>query len=186
MTRIRATALWAAAYIGSIAAAGWAVTAIPALPLGSGVFIPAGVWFIAVTLTIRDLLHDRIGAWRTGVLIVIGGLITWPLAGPGLAAASFFANVTAELLDLCVYAPLKKRGKRWVAIALSNTVGLVADSIVFIYLAQDVFRSYGLDPGKLLIGQIIGKAAVTAVAVVVIRRRDARHAEPLREAVVAA
>ncbi|MCG5460828.1 hypothetical protein MED01_004254 [Micromonospora sp. MED01] len=172
------TATLATAYIATIVAANWAVTHITALPLGYGVVIPAGVWFVAITLTIRDQLHDRLGYWLTGGLVVVGALLSWPLSSPGVARAAVFAFIASQLLvDQSLYAWLRKRfpDARWVAIAGSNGGGIIADSIVFIYFAQEALRQFGLDPSKALVGQIIGKLAVTLVVAYIIKRRDARR-----------
>lgn len=176
MNRTLTTIALAVAFIASVAAANWAVTAIPPASLGWGIAIPGGVWFVAVTLTIRDLLHHLIGARWTAGLVVAGTVISWPLAGDNVAAAATIAFLASGLLDQLFYAlTLRLNKPRWVAIAQSNAVGLVADSLIFVTLAQDTLRMWGFEPWKLIVGQIIGKAAVTAVAVWVIKRRDARH-----------
>jgi uncharacterized PurR-regulated membrane protein YhhQ (DUF165 family) len=67
-----------------------------------------------------------------------------------------------------VYEPLRKRGLL-TAMAASNAVGLLADSLIFLWLA---FGSLEFLPGQLL-----GKAWMTVAAVAVItvlqRRRQA-------------
>jgi uncharacterized PurR-regulated membrane protein YhhQ (DUF165 family) len=72
------------------------------------------------------------------------------------------------MADLGVYTPLQKRGLV-LAVAASSAVGLVVDSVVFLFLA---FGSLGYLPG-----QVIGKAWMVLLAlpvVALIRRRDAR------------
>ena len=164
----------AAAYIATIAAANWAVGVIPPLPLALGIAIPGGVWFVAITLTLRDVLHHQLGGWKTAGLVLVGAAVSWPLSGD-VALAAAIAFVASGLLDQLFYwLTLKLNKPRWVAVARSNAIGLVADSIVFVTLAQDTLRMWGIDPWKLIVGQIIGKAVITAVVVWAIKRRDER------------
>jgi uncharacterized PurR-regulated membrane protein YhhQ (DUF165 family) len=86
--------------------------------------------------------------------------------------ASGVAFLLSELADYAVYTPLRERN--WLgAVALSNTVGLVLDSVIFLSLA---FGSLTFLPG-----QIVGKAWMTAAAVVVlwlVRNRFLRRLDP--------
>ena len=79
----------------------------------------------------------------------------------------------SELADFGVCTPLRRRN--WIAaVALSNTVGLIADSILFLYLA---FGSLDF-----LAGQIVGKLWMTLLAVVLLwtwRQRWAPQGRPI-------
>jgi uncharacterized PurR-regulated membrane protein YhhQ (DUF165 family) len=92
------------------------------------------------------------------------------VAVPGFAVASATAFLLSETADLLVYEPLERRS--WpLAVGLSNTVGLVVDSVVFLALA---FGSLEFLPG-----QIVGKALMTVLALLVLvpaRAVLARHA----------
>jgi uncharacterized PurR-regulated membrane protein YhhQ (DUF165 family) len=78
---------------------------------------------------------------------------------PAFAFASGAAFLFSELADLAVYTPLQK--KRWFgAIAASNLVGTIIDSALFLWLA---FGSLAF-----IEGQIVGKYAMTVVALVVL------------------
>jgi len=82
--------------------------------------------------------------------------------------ASTVAFLLSELIDLGVYTPLQKRGLV-LAVAASSIVGLVVDSVVFLWLA---FGSLDY-----LSGQVIGKTWMVLLAlpiVALLRRRDAR------------
>jgi uncharacterized PurR-regulated membrane protein YhhQ (DUF165 family) len=69
------------------------------------------------------------------------------------------AFLLSELADYAVYTPLRE--KNWLsAVALSNTVGLVVDSVIFLSLA---FGSLEFLPG-----QVVGKAWMTGAAVVLL------------------
>lgn len=150
----------AAAYLGTIVLANWLVLHVGLVPVGFGFVAPAGVYAAGLAFTLRDLLHERLGL--RGVLLAIGaGTVLSAVISPRLAIASGTAFLVSELLDLAVYTPLRER--RWLlAVALSNLVGLVADSALFLVLA---FGSAGL---AYLAGQIVGKCWVTALSVVVL------------------
>lgn len=142
-------------YVSTVFAANWSIRTFGLVPVGFGLVAPAGVYFAGLAFTLRDITHDRIG--RLGVLLAIcvGAVLSY-LISPALAAASGVAFLVSELADFAVYDPLRKRN--WLAaVALSNTVGLTIDSILFLWLA---FGSLAYLPG-----QIVGKAMMTAIAV---------------------
>lgn len=161
------------AYIATIFAANWAITTFGLVPVGFGLLAPAGVYFAGLAFTFRDLTQDSLGRrWTYGAILIGAGLSGF-LSGP-LALASGVAFLVSETLDLLVYTPL--RARRWLtAVAASNVVGLAVDSALFLWLA---FGSLDF-----LLGQIVGKAWVTALAVFVLwgwralsERRDYAHA----------
>ena len=78
------------------------------------------------------------------------------------------AFLLSELADLAVFTPLQRRGLVTAAVA-SSLVGLVVDSIVFLWLAFG-----GL---QFLAGQVVGKALMVLITIPVLiwfRNRDAR------------
>jgi uncharacterized PurR-regulated membrane protein YhhQ (DUF165 family) len=82
--------------------------------------------------------------------------------------ASAAAFLLSEFADFAVYTPLARR-RLVAAVFASSVVGLVVDSIVFLWLA---FGSL-----EFLTGQIIGKLWMVLLAipfVVYMRRRDQR------------
>jgi uncharacterized PurR-regulated membrane protein YhhQ (DUF165 family) len=104
-------------------------------------------------------VQSLLGKWATIVAIVIGAALSYAVA-PSLAFASASAFLVSEALDFGVYTPLVQRGRTVAAVALSNTVGLVVDTVVFLQLA---FHS--LDFWQ---GQVIGKGWMTLLALTVI------------------
>jgi uncharacterized PurR-regulated membrane protein YhhQ (DUF165 family) len=145
-------------WILTIVAANWAVTAFGLVPVGFGLAAPAGVYFAGLSLTLRDFVQERLGRRWTIAAIVVGALLS-ALLSPSLALASGTAFLVSELADFAVYTPLRHR--HWLgAVALSNTVGTVVDSALFLSLA---FGSLAFLPG-----QVIGKTWVTAIAVAVL------------------
>ncbi|MGW3808836.1 VUT family protein [Micromonospora sp. NPDC005113] len=160
------TATLAAAYIGTIIAANWAVTTYGAIPIGLGLIAPAGVLFAGLAFTLRDLLHETAGVTWTIAAIVAGTAVSVAVSGPGLALAAGTAFLASELADLAVYTPLRRR--RWLtAVAASNAVGLVVDSALFLWLA---FGSLAFLPG-----QILGKTWMTLAALIVLATYRARR-----------
>jgi uncharacterized PurR-regulated membrane protein YhhQ (DUF165 family) len=129
------------------------------IPVGFGYRAPSGVLWIGVAFTLRDVVQSLLGKQATIVAIVVGAALSYAVA-PSLAFASAAAFLVSEAFDFGVYTPLVQRGRTVAAVALSNTVGLVVDTVVFLQLA---FHS--LDFWQ---GQVIGKAWMTLLALVVI------------------
>lgn len=142
-------------YIATIILANWAIQAFGVVPVGFGLLAPAGVYFAGLAFTLRDLVQEELGRLWTVTAIVIGAAVS-ALISPQFAVASGVAFLLSELADFAVYTPLRRRN--WLAaVALSNTVGLVADSVLFLSLA---FGSL-----EFLAGQVVGKAWMTVLAV---------------------
>jgi len=145
-------------YVGTIFAANWAISTFGLVPVGFGLLAPAGVYFAGLAFTFRDLTQDSLGRRWTYAAILIGAALSATLSGP-LALASGVAFLVSETADLLVYTPLKER--RWLlAVGLSNVVGLVVDSALFLWLA---FGSL-----EFLAGQIVGKTEMAVLAIVVL------------------
>lgn len=142
------------AYIGTIILANWLITRFGIIPVGFGLMAPAGVYVVGLAFTTRDLTQRFLG--RSWAISAIGvGAILSALISPKIALASGVAFLVSEGLDFAVYTPLERRN--WPAAVLaSNGVGLVVDSVLFLWLA---FGSLQFLPG-----QIVGKAWVAIVA----------------------
>lgn len=155
------------AFIGTVFAANWAIAEFGAVPVGFGLMAPAGVYFAGVAFTLRDALHEFGGRWAVLAAIAAGAAASALVAPPALVVASAVAFGVSELADMAVYAPLRRR--RWyAAVAASNVVGLVCDSLLFLWLA---FGSLDF-----LAGQVVGKAWATVIALLLLAllRRRAR------------
>jgi uncharacterized PurR-regulated membrane protein YhhQ (DUF165 family) len=95
-------------------------------------------------------------------------VISAALAPAALVIASAAAFLLSEFADFAVYTPLARR-RLVLAVLTSSSVGLVVDSIVFLWLA---FGSLDF-----LFGQIVGKFWMVLLAtpfVAYLRRRDQR------------
>lgn len=166
-----------AAFALCIPAANWMIgnvgtTCFPngpcVIPVAPGIDAPSGVLMIGAALVLRDLVQRRLGVrWAAGAILA-GAVLSGLVAPPALVVASATAFLLSELADLSVYTPLQQR-RLLLAVFASSVVGLVVDSVVFLYLA---FGSL-----EFLAGQIIGKAEMVLIALPLIawlRRRDQR------------
>lgn len=145
-------------YIGTIFAANWAIQRYGAVPVGFGLLAPAGVYFVGLAFTLRDLVQDWLGRRAVVVAILVGAAAS-AVVSPRFAAASAVAFLSSELADFAIYTPLRE-GHWLAAVALSNVVGLAFDSVLFLWLA---FHSFAFLPG-----QVVGKAWMTLMAVSVL------------------
>jgi uncharacterized PurR-regulated membrane protein YhhQ (DUF165 family) len=147
-----------AGYIGVIVAANWAVQRFGLVSVGFGLRAPAAVYFVGLAFSLRDLVQNILGRWVSVGAIVVGAGVSAAVS-PALALASGLAFFSSELADFLVYTPLLRRG--WLlALVPANLVGCVVDSLVFLSLA---FGSLSL-----LGGQVVGKAWMTLLAVVLL------------------
>jgi uncharacterized integral membrane protein (TIGR00697 family) len=130
-----------------------------------GYVIPAGSLVYALTFTVRDLIHKRLGKEYAKGLIVLAGLINVAMAGwfivvgrmaapewwvnqqaydlvlgiiPRIVLASIAAEVVSELVDTEVYHwwVLRVTQKhQWLRVLVSNSVAGVIDAALFGALA---------------------------------------------------
>jgi len=138
------------------------------IPVAPGLLAPSGVLMIGLALVLRDLVQRRLGLAWSALAILAGAALSALLAPPALVLASAAAFLLGEAADLAVYTPLQRRGLV-LAVAASGALGLVVDSLVFLWLA---FQSLDF-----LAGQVIGKAWMVLLSLPVmhwLRRRDAR------------
>ncbi len=170
-----------AAYIACIPIANWLIqhvgTVCPPdgpclIPVAPGLMAPSGVLMAGLVLVLRDLVQRRLGVTYGLVAIGVGTVLSAALAPAPLVMASAVAFLLSELADFAVYTPLQKRGLV-LAVAASSLVGLVADSLLFLWLA---FGSLNF-----LSGQIVGKTVMvllTLPAIRWLRNRDERLGLP--------
>ena len=138
-------------YILSIFLANWLIAHFGLVPVGFGLMAPAGVFVAGAAFALRDVIQDTLGLGWVLVAIVLGTLASM-LVSPHFALASGSAFLFSEISDFAVYTPLRRRS--WIAAAVvSNTVGDVVDSILFLLLA------FGSTDN--LLGLMVGKWYVT-------------------------
>ena len=138
------------------------------VPVAPGLMAPSGVMMVGVALVLRDLVQRRLGAVLSALAILSGTALSAMLAPPSLVVASGVAFLLSEFADLAVFTPLARR-RLVVAVVASSVVGLVVDSIVFLWLA---FGSLDFLPG-----QVVGKGWMVLLSIPFVawlRRRDER------------
>ena len=170
-----ATGALCVAFVATVVAANWAVREHGTVPVAPGLAAPAGVYAAGLAFGLRDALHERAGhpavlaaiAAGAAVSYVIEDGVTLPGGHAPIAVAGAAAFALSELADLAVYSPLRSRS--WpAAVALSNVVGAIVDSALFLWLAFGSLEH--------LAGQVVGKALMIAVALPLVwlaRRRRA-------------
>ncbi len=139
------------------------------IPVAPGLMAPSAVPMIGLALVLRDLVQRRLGVMASALAIIAGSAISAALAPPALVMASASAFLVSEFADLAVYTPLARRRRLVTAVLASGLVGLVIDSIVFLWLAFGSLEFFA--------GQVVGKALMILAAIpfiVLLRRRDER------------
>lgn len=159
-------AVCAVLFVATVWAANYALDRWGVVNVGFGYAAPAGVFFAGIAFTLRDITHRTLGRAAVIGAVLAGALLSYILSNgtiPGghvsIAVASGLAFLLSEMLDLAVYEPVRKHG--WLpAVALSNAVGLVVDSALFLWLAFGSLAFFW--------GQVIGKAWMTLAAILVL------------------
>jgi uncharacterized PurR-regulated membrane protein YhhQ (DUF165 family) len=155
---------WLIGHVGTVCAP-QGPCLVPVLP---GLMAPSGVMMIGIALVLRDLTQRRLGTAVSALAILAGAALSALLAPAALVIASAASFLLSEAADLAVYTPLARR-RLAAAVVASSLVGLVVDSIVFLWLA---FGSL-----EFLDGQVVGKTWMVLLSIPFIawlRRRDER------------
>ena len=114
---------------------------------------------VGLAVVLRDLVHRDLGAYWALSAILLGSLISALFSPQSLLIASTTAFLLSELSDFAVFAPLRRRGFV-VAALVSSIVGLIVDSLVFLWLA---FGSLDY-----MAGQVLGKFYMVLVSILMI------------------
>lgn len=124
----------AAGYVASIVLANWLSNRYGLITAGFGLLVSAGTYSAAVALCLRDWLHELAGPPAVLVAIVIGAGVSYGVSSAAIATASAVAFTCSELADMAIYTPLRER-QRSGAVAASNAVGAVIDTLLFLWIA---------------------------------------------------
>lgn len=173
--RFTAGVLAATGYLASIVGANWAINHYGIVPVGFGYAAPAGVYFVAAALVLRDALQWALGRragaaprpWQVGVMVAViaaGAALSFSVTTAALATASAVAFSASELIDFALFTWVAPRWAR--AVLAGGLAGAVVDSALFLWIA---FGSLTFLPG-----QVLGKAygIVAAALVISLRRRN--------------
>lgn len=156
------------AFLASIPLANWMIhnvgtVCIPngpcLVPVAPGLMAPSGVLTVGIALVLRDVVQRCMGMRAGLIAIAIGTALSALVAPAQLVIASGTAFLLSELVDFAVYTPLQRR-RLTLAVVASSVVGLLVDSVVFLWLAFG-----GL---SFLEGQIVGKTWGVLVAIPII------------------
>jgi queuosine precursor transporter len=156
---------WLIGHVGTSCAGPQGPCVVPVAP---GLMAPSGVMMAGIALVLRDLVQRRLGTAISALAIVFGSGLSALLAPASLVVASATAFLLSEFADLAVYTPLARR-RLMAAVVASSSVGLVVDSVLFLWLA---FGSLDF-----LAGQVVGKAWMVLLSIPFVawlRRRDQR------------
>jgi hypothetical protein len=178
LQRRREGVLFLVLFALTIPAANWLIghagtTCVPPhgpclVPVAPGLMAPSGVTMVGIALVMRDLLQRRLGTAISALAVLVGSGLSALYAPASLVVASATAFLLSEFADLAVYTPLARR-RLVTAVIASSCVGVVVDSIVFLWLA---FGSLDF-----LAGQVVGKAWMVLLSIPLVawlRRRDER------------
>ena len=155
------TANWMIGHVGTVCVP-HGPCLVPVMPWGPGghpLMAPSGVLMIGLALVLRDMVQRRLGRSVAVTAIVAGAALSGAVAPPQLIVASATAFLLSELADFAVYTPLQSRGLV-LAVFASSLVGLVVDSVLFLWLA---FGSLDF-----LAGQVVGKLWMVLLALPVV------------------
>lgn len=156
------------AYLATVPLANWLIgnvgtVCVPngpcLIPVAPGLMAPSGVLMIGAALVLRDAVQQLLGMRWALTAIACGVVLSTLVAPPALVIASAVAFGVAELLDLSVYTPLRRRNLS-LAVLASGVVGAAADSAIFLWLA---FGSLDF-----IAGQLVGKLWMTIIAAAVL------------------
>jgi uncharacterized PurR-regulated membrane protein YhhQ (DUF165 family) len=152
---------WMMGHVGTVCIAGGPCL-LPVFPWGPDnrpLMAPSGVAMVGLALVLRDLVQRRLGRVAGLLAIAAGAALSGAVAPPALVIASTAAFFLSELADFAVYTPLQKRDLV-LAVLASSIVGLIVDSLLFLYLAFG-----NLD---FIAGQIVGKTWMVLLALPVV------------------
>lgn len=139
----------AAALLAAVVLANVVTSFYGLIPAGFGLQVTAGTYLAGLALAFRDLLHDTGGVRWVLAAVAAGCVLSFLLGDGRIAVASAVAFLLAELVDMAVYAPLRRRHWR-TAVAASGAVGAVVDTLVFLTIAGFPITA-GLVGGQLLV-----------------------------------
>lgn len=151
--------LYPSLYVLSIVLANVLIGIFGVIPIGFGLYAPAGVLLAGFCFWFRDEVQEYHGVKHTIIYIMIACVISYAISDQNVAVASAIAFIASELQDTLIYSKLRNKN-RLLAILLSNTVGSVVDSVLFLYIA---FGNIDY-----VMGQIVGKSYTTIASMLIV------------------
>jgi uncharacterized PurR-regulated membrane protein YhhQ (DUF165 family) len=139
------------AYVLVLAGANVLTSRYGLIPAGLGLSVTAGTYAAGLALALRDTLQNLAGLPVAVAAMAVGIAVSAATADPRIVVASTAATGLAELTDLALYTPLRRRGQRR-ALLVSCAISAIADTVIFLHLA-----GFPLTPDSLG-GQLLVKA----------------------------
>jgi uncharacterized PurR-regulated membrane protein YhhQ (DUF165 family) len=130
MTRYPLAVTAAVAFVGLVVASNWLTAEYGLI----GGFVTAGTFTAGLVLAARDAVRETAGVWAALGCVAVGAVLSVFMSTPALALASGIAFAASEIADTLVYEPLRRQGRAR-ALAWSNLVGSVVDSLLFLAIA---------------------------------------------------
>ena len=155
-----------------------------------GVYVPAAVFIYALTFTLRDVVHKRLGKQTAVFMVLTAGAVNVLMAlyfmltvvlkpapfwgnqeayslilgvVPRVVVASITAEMISELIDTEIYHRIRHLAP-WKRVLGSNAVSLPIDSLIFVSVAFA-----GTMPVAALIsvmlGQVLLKSIITVISI---------------------
>jgi uncharacterized PurR-regulated membrane protein YhhQ (DUF165 family) len=150
-------------YICNIVLVNWLFVQVPVFTLPGGAAWSPVALLVGFSFIIRDYAQRAIGHLVLPAML-LGGLLSWGMATPAVAAASVAGFMVGEMADWAVYSftgrPFSQR------ILLSSLAGAPLDSLVFLSLI-------GLLSLPTLLGMTLSKLLGALVVFWAVRRREA-------------
>lgn len=140
----------ALAYVGTVVLANVLTSNLGLIAAGFALLVPAGTYAAGLALGLRDGLQEAGGIRWTLAGIAAGTVLSFWFGDGRIALASGLAFLVSELADLGVYTPLRDRGRRVLAVIVSNLVGAVVDTMLFLPLSGLPWTSTSMT-GQLLV-----------------------------------
>lgn len=97
-------------------------------------FVTAGTFTAGLVLAARDAVREVTGILGALACVAAGATLSVVMSNPALAIASGVAFAVSELADTVIYEPLRTGG-RLRALAWSNLIGSIVDSLIFLAIA---------------------------------------------------
>jgi len=144
MTQIKALILAIFAMCVAVVASNILVQ-YPVAVFGLGDVLTYGAFTYPFAFLINDLTNRRFGAALARRVVYAGFaaavVVSWVLATPRLAIASASAFLFAQLLDIAVFSPLRRR-TWWQAPLAAAVAGSMLDTVLFFALAFAPFFGF--------------------------------------------
>lgn len=144
-------------FLACIVLANVAVEYLNPVPVGFGLVAPAGVYFVALTLVLRDLVQRFHGARGVLLAATLGMGLSVLFGASEVALASSLAYLASMAVDTLIFTAVYHWWRRSLptAVLVSGLISLVPDTLIFLAM---------IDGLQFVPGQLLGKTIGTLSA----------------------